>query len=83
MDLAAIRRRVEETSAGPWSRHGADVRSPGLEAPLFQGRDGTPEIRRQADADAEFVAHAREDVLALLQALEDAAARADAEAPTP
>lgn len=74
MDVGAIRRRAQAATAGPWMRHGADVHVGGLGAPLFRGRDGSPEIRRQADLDAEFVAHVREDVLALLDALDRAEA---------
>ena len=52
-----------------WQRHGSDVRVEGSSTPLFTGRDGSAEERRQADADAEFVAHAREDIVNLLALL--------------
>ena len=71
LDLEAIRRRANAASPGPWSRHGADVHSSdGSSGPLFVGRDGTSAVREQADRDAEFVARARADVLALLDELE-------------
>jgi hypothetical protein len=71
VDLEAIRGRLEASRSGPWARHGADVRD-GEGDLVFTGRDGDAELRRQADRDAEFVAHAREDVAALLDALERA-----------
>jgi hypothetical protein len=46
----------------------------GSSTPLLTGRDESSAVRKQADADAEFVAHAREDVLTLLALLEPAAA---------
>jgi len=46
------------------------VRAEGVEEILFIGRDSSPEVRAQADRDAEFVAHAREDVLRLVDALD-------------
>lgn len=69
-DLEQVRARVLATSEGRWQRHGSDVWLEDASTPLFVGRDGSAEVRRQADADAEFVAHAREDVLALLALLE-------------
>jgi hypothetical protein len=69
-DLTAIRRRVEQATSGPWQRHGADVHAGGQ--PLLRGRDGTGEARAQADRDAEFVAHARQDVLDLLELIDGA-----------
>ncbi len=39
----------------------------GLDTPILVGRDGSSEIRRQSDADAEFVAHARTDLEELLR----------------
>lgn len=64
-DLEQVRARVAAASPGPWQRHGSDVWAAGPTA-LFTGRDGSAEVRRQSDADAEFVAHARQDVLDLL-----------------
>ena len=71
MDTDAIRRRMTEASPGPWARHGSDVRSG--DQLLFRGRDGSAEVRQQANRDAEFVAHAREDIAALLDAVNSAA----------
>jgi hypothetical protein len=69
-DVDMIRRRALAASAGSWQRHGSDIRINGEDAVLFTGRDGTSELRRQADLDAEFVAHARDDVLTLLAILD-------------
>ncbi|GEM_PF-1323044 len=69
-DLEQVRARALAASEGPWQRHGSDVWLIGPSGPLFTGRDGSAEVRRQADADAEFVAHAREDVCALLELLD-------------
>lgn len=74
MNTDAIRRRMDEATPGPWARHGADVHAG--DQPLFRGRDGSSEVRRQADRDAEFVAHAREDIAALLDAMDRSTAEA-------
>ena len=39
----------------------------GLDTPILVGREGSSEIRRQGDADAEFVAHARTDLEELVR----------------
>jgi hypothetical protein len=70
LDVNAIRRRLEATAPGEWSRHGADVHAAGQSEPLLRGRDGSADLRAQADADAEFVAHVPADIAALLAALE-------------
>jgi len=65
LDVESIARRLAQATAGPWQRHGADVHSAdGLR--LFVGRDGSAELRAQADRDAEFVAHAATDIATLL-----------------
>ncbi|MDP9406610.1 MAG: hypothetical protein M3P95_01610 [Actinomycetota bacterium] len=69
-DLEQVRARALAATEGPWQRHGSDVWAEGSPDPLFRGRDGSAEVRHQADADAEFVAHAREDVLQLLALLD-------------
>ena len=69
-DLEQVRARALAASAGPWQRHGSDVWTPDSSTPLFTGRDGSAETRQQADADAEFVAHVRQDVLDLLALLD-------------
>ena len=75
MDYEAIAARLAKASPGPWHRHGADVyATDGLETPILVGRDGSPEIRRQSDDDADFVAHARTDLSELLGALDQAGA---------
>jgi hypothetical protein len=78
LDVAAIRARAQAATPGPWFRSGLGVRGGSRGHLLFAGRDGGPEVRSQAELDAEFVAHAREDVLALLDALEDARTAAGA-----
>lgn len=83
LDLDAIRARAEAASEGPWlaatdngRKNGIGVvgqlskRGTGQAIAVFAGSDS-----RQRNADAEFTAHAREDVPALL-ALIDAVGRA-------
>jgi hypothetical protein len=69
-DLEQVRARVAAASEGRWQRHGSDVWLESSKAALFTGRDGSADVRRQADADAEFVAHARQDVVDLLALLD-------------
>ena len=73
-DLDSIRRRALAASDGEWSRHGADVWLDSSSEALFHGRDGSADTRAQADRDAEFVAHARSDVLSLLILIDSARA---------
>jgi|GEM_PF-2309081 len=68
IDLNAIAARLAETTGAPWQRHGADVHS--AAGILFRGKDGSAAIRQQADADADFVAHAPADVADLLSEIE-------------
>jgi hypothetical protein len=69
MDYEAIVARLAKACPAPWQRHGADVyAADDLDTPILVGRDGSSEIRRQSDADAEFVAHARTDLQELLGA---------------
>ena len=73
LDTTAIEARLRHVTAGPWRRHGCDVWSdaaPGV--PLFTTppqRDSSGAARAQADRDADFVAHAVEDIRALLDEL--------------
>jgi hypothetical protein len=69
-DIDAIKARLAAATPGPWARHGSNVWPENSTGPLFIGRDGTSEVRPQADADAEFVAHAKDDVAALVKLLE-------------
>jgi hypothetical protein len=80
-DIEAIRRRVQAATPGPWQRHGCDVWV--ADRPLLLGRDGDADTRRQADRDAEFVAHARADVIALLAALDAGQPPAQGSVPAP
>ncbi len=66
VDVAAIRARLSAITKAPWSRHGSDVYAPGDQVPLVRGRDGSAVVRAQADADAEFIAHAPSDIAALI-----------------
>jgi hypothetical protein len=66
IDIAAIRARLSAITEGPWSRHGSDVHAPGDQVPLVRGRDGSAIVRAQADADADFIAHAPSDIAALI-----------------
>lgn len=66
VDIAAIRARLSAITEGPWSRHGSDVYAPGDQMPLVRGRDGSAVVRAQADADAEFIAHAPSDIATLI-----------------
>lgn len=70
---AAIEERLRQVTPGPWRRHGCDVwADDGSSLPLFitpRERDSSSERRAQADRDAEFVAHAVDDLRALLEEL--------------
>jgi hypothetical protein len=66
VDVAAIRARLSAVTEGPWLRHGSDVYAPGDQMLLVRGRDGSAVVRAQADADAEFIAHAPSDIAALI-----------------
>jgi hypothetical protein len=69
MDFEAIAARLANASPGPWHRHGADVYAgDDRGTPMLVGRDGSPDLRRQSDADAEFVAHARTDLEEMVRA---------------
>ena len=72
MDYEAIAARLAQASPAPWHRHGPDVFADGIDIPILVGRDGSSEIRRQSDADAEFVAHARTDIEELVGAYDQA-----------
>jgi hypothetical protein len=72
LDTSAIEQRLRHVTPGPWRRHGCDVWSDGDPVtPLFTAgaRDTSAERRQQADRDAEFVAHAVDDVRRLLEEL--------------
>jgi hypothetical protein len=71
MDYEAIAARLAKASPAPWQRHGADVYAINdPHTPIVVGRDGSSEVRRQSDADAEFIAHARTDLEELYSAHE-------------
>ena len=76
--VAAIRARLSASTEGPWSRHGSDVYAPGDQEPLARGRDGSAVVRAQADADAEFIAHAPSDIAALLDLVQQQLATGEA-----
>lgn len=70
LDTTAIEERLRHVTPGSWRRHGCDIWAddePSL--PLFmtpRERDSSAERRAQADRDADFIAHAAEDIRALL-----------------
>ncbi|MDB5066492.1 MAG: hypothetical protein JWM18_2926, partial [Chloroflexi bacterium] len=73
LDTAAIEERLRQVTPGRWARHGCDVWAEDGGGPaLFvtpRERDSSSQRREQADRDAEFVAHAPDDVRALLAEL--------------
>jgi hypothetical protein len=72
LDTSAIEERLRHATPGEWRRHGCDVWSDDDPVtPLFTAaaRDSSAERRQQADRDAEFVAHAVDDVRRLLEEL--------------
>lgn len=69
-DLEQVRARATAASEGPWQRHGSDVWAEGAATAVFTGRDGSADVRQQADSDADFVAHARQDINYLLALLD-------------
>jgi hypothetical protein len=75
-ELDRIRARAAAASPGQWRRHGADIWVDGQSEPLFRGRDGSGEVRRQADADADFVVAALDDLLMMLRHLDELGATA-------
>lgn len=69
-DLIAIQLREQNATPGKWTRDGATVRSSTFPLPVAHCCGGM-----LSEADAEFIAHAREDIPALLarvEQLEDA-----------
>jgi len=82
--LNEIRARCEAATPGPWRNIGeplsgyprifSDAEHGGFRQPFICGIRAADE---QANNDAEFMAHAREDIPALLDALEAAEARAE------
>lgn len=66
VDVDAIRARVRAVSPGRWERRGGDVHVGDERVPLFVGRAPNGTAGGQPEADAEFVAHAPQDVAALL-----------------
>lgn len=71
--ISEVEARLRQVTPGPWRRHGCDVWAEGRSSlPLLvtpRERDSSGERRAQADRDAEFVAHAVDDVRALLDEL--------------
>jgi maltooligosyltrehalose trehalohydrolase len=69
MNLIEIRQRLTKITPAPWRRHGADVHAEGV-GTILTGRDSSSSAREQADRDAEFVAHAPDDIAWLLAEVE-------------
>ncbi len=79
MDIQAARERCEAATEGPWLRHQWGTKSQVVEAKV--NTETAPGIkmvgqrilaREMLKANAEFVAHARSDLPAALEALEEA-----------
>lgn len=64
MDMSGPRNRLRAITGARWERRGGDVYLADESEPLFHGRETRPVA--QAEADAEFVAHAPQDMAALL-----------------
>jgi len=73
-DRAAIKARAETATEGPWWTGMHDGFSYTVEGP---NTDSHPVAQRLIRSDAEFIAHAREDIPALLAALEEAERQRD------
>jgi hypothetical protein len=71
LDLDAIRARVDAATEGPWT---ADALAGDLDAPSGYR---VAEVLAWSDPDAEFIAHARTDVPALLAEVERLQARVE------
>jgi hypothetical protein len=67
-ELAAIKERTEQATPGPWTNHEEEV--VGQEVVDPAGRTLVDVRGDHEEADAEFIAHAREDVPALLAEIE-------------
>ena len=67
IEMAAIRARLEAATPGPWVGTANQVHGPGR-AWLFEAPCSWGEVDEQANC--AFVAHARDDVLALLDEVE-------------
>ena len=89
MDIQAARERCEAATEGPWLRHQWGTKSQVVEAKV--NTETAPGIkmvgqrilaREMLKANAEFVAHARSDLPAALEALEEAQKIVDILKPT-
>lgn len=77
MDIAAAKKRCEAATGKQWDTYGAAVMCYNkiAESPYYVIRRSpshVPPDDPQANADAEFIAHARFDLPAVLEALEEA-----------
>jgi hypothetical protein len=78
LDLQAIRKRAEAATEGPWQAHKYSVSSEHTKSENYAGEiddicslnDGEYIENYNAEADAEFIAHARQDVPALIAEVE-------------
>lgn len=81
LDLNGIRKRCDAATPGPWTAVAPWVTAPRADnissVRVLQARDGVLG-EQQANANADFASHAREDIPALLAALAASEARADA-----
>ena len=73
IDVKAIRARADKATPGPWAYYERGCREFGYDLTLPSGIRGAYE----QEEDVAFIAHARDDVPALLDALDAANARAE------
>jgi hypothetical protein len=90
LDVAAIRARAEAATPGPWRCYRGKLRPQfptniieilgpeGKAVVAWTGFDGVYTPKRETNANGLFIAHARTDIPALLDALASERARADA-----
>lgn len=72
IDRAAIKARAEAATPGPWSYRPEILGLPNTTVMAENGQVGYVAVGHFLSPDAEFIAHAREDIPALLAALEEA-----------
>jgi len=80
LDLAAIRERAHNATPGPWEADRPQVWGPNGESVAFVSSHDPGEVSGQPawEAHAVFIAHARDDVPALLDLVETLASRLNA-----
>lgn len=68
-ELSAIRERAEKATKGPWKAfvEGRDMQ---CGSSFIQTRDGDIELLGATEADYDFIANARQDIIVLLDEIE-------------